>query len=142
MNCRYCENACVKSGIRKSIQRYRCKTCKKYQQSTYVKMRIPQEKYDWVINLNNEGCGISNIARLLQISKSSVQRVIERIVSTLQMPEINETGQSYEIDELRTYCGNKRNELWLIFPRRSANIYEHSEYVIAKNVRASAATYF
>jgi IS1 family transposase len=41
--------------------------------------------------------------------------VIERVVASLQMPEINEIGQSYEIDELRTYCGNKRNELWLIY---------------------------
>ena len=115
MNCYHCENTCVKSGIRKSIQRYRCKTCKKYQQAIYVKPRIPQEKYDWTCKLSNEGCGISNIARLLDISKSSVQRIIERIVANLKLPEINEFGQTYEIDELRTYCGNKRNELWLIY---------------------------
>ncbi|MCL2682548.1 MAG: IS1 family transposase [Bacteroidales bacterium] len=115
MKCHYCENDCVKSGVRKNIQRYRCKFCKKYQQATYIKPRIPQEKYEWTIRLNNEGCGISNIARLLEISKSSVQRLIERIVANLQIPEINERGQSYEIDELRTYCGNKRNELWLIY---------------------------
>jgi len=41
--------------------------------------------------------------------------LIERIVANLKLPEINESGQSYEIDELRTYCGNKRNELWLIY---------------------------
>ena len=115
MKCHYCENDCVKSGVRKNIRRYRCKFCKKYQQATYIKPRIPQEKYEWTIRLNNEGCGISNIARLLEISKSSVQRLIERIVANLQIPEINERGQSYEIDELRTYCGNKRNELWLIY---------------------------
>jgi len=115
MNCRYCQNSCVKSGIRNGTQRYRCKFCKKYQQENYTKPRIPQEKYEWTVRLNNEGCGISNIARLLEISKSSVQRLIERIVKEIKMPEINEVGQSYEIDELRTYCGNKRNELWLIY---------------------------
>jgi len=74
----------VKSGVRKNIQRYRCKFCKKYQQATYIKPRIPQEKYDWTVKLNNEGCGISNIARLLEISKSSVQRLIERKNLTLR----------------------------------------------------------
>jgi hypothetical protein len=105
----------VKSGIRNGIQRYRCKECEKYQQAIYVKPRIPQEKYEWTVKLNNEGCGISNIARLLKISKSSVQRLIERIAANLQMPQINESSQSYEIDELRTFCVNKKNELWLIY---------------------------
>ncbi|MCL2593885.1 MAG: IS1 family transposase [Defluviitaleaceae bacterium] len=115
MRCKFCEKICIKKGKAKNVQRFQCTCCKKYQQANYVKPRIPQEKYDWTVRLNNEGCGISNIARLLEISKSSVQRLIERIVANLQMPKINEYGQSYEIDELRTYCGNKRNELWLIY---------------------------
>ena len=115
MNCRYCKNVCVKSGIRKGIQRYYCKSCRKYQQTVYTKSRIPQEKYKWTVKLNNEGCGISNISRLLKISKSSVQRLIERIAAGLQMPQLNESGQSYEIDELRTFVGSKGNELWLIY---------------------------
>ena len=31
------------------------------------------------------------------------------------MPQLNESDQSYEIDELRTFVGNKGNELWLIY---------------------------
>jgi len=115
MECKFCQNLCHKRGKRNGIQQYSCKICKKYQLKEYKKNRIPQEKYDWTVRLNNEGCGISNIARLLEISKSSVQRLIERIVANFKIPEINEHGQSYEIDELRTYCGNKRNELWLIY---------------------------
>ena len=87
MNCHYCRNACVKSGVRKGVQRYQCKVCKRNMQAIYTKPRIPQEKYEWTVKLNNEGCGISNIARLLKISKSSVQRVIERIAANLQMPQ-------------------------------------------------------
>ena len=90
MNCCYCKNTCVKSGIRKGVQWYYCKFCGKYQQQTYIKPRIPDEKYRWTVKLNNEGCGISNISRLLEISKSSVQRLIERIAATLQMPQLNE----------------------------------------------------
>jgi IS1 family transposase/transposase-like protein len=126
MNCCYCQNICIKSGIRKEIQRYRCKICKKYQQAIYVKPLISQEKYTWVVRLNNEGCGISNIARLLGISKSSVQRVIERMVVILQIPQPDECGQSYEIDELRTFAGNKGNEMWLIYAinRKSKQIVD------------------
>ncbi len=50
---------------------------------------IPEEKYEWVKQLNNEGCGISSISRLLEISKSSVQRLIERIASVLKLHEIS-----------------------------------------------------
>jgi len=126
MNCKYCQAICHKRGIRNEVQQYSCKVCKKYQQTTYVKPRIPQEKYEWTVKLNNEGCGISNIARLLKISKSSVQRVIERIAASLQMPQINERDQSYEIDELRTFCANKKNELWLIYAinRKSKRIID------------------
>ena len=102
MKCKFCKKPCIKKGKVKNVQRFQCTCCKKYQQAAYSKPRIPQEKYEWTIKLNNEGCGISNIARLIEISKSSVQRLIERIVANLKMPEINEHGQSYEIDELRT----------------------------------------
>jgi len=79
MKCIYCNEDCKKRGKAGSVQRYQCKSCKKSQQAKYTKPRIPQEKYEWTVKLNNEGCGISNIARLLEISKSSVQRLIERI---------------------------------------------------------------
>jgi len=77
MKCIYCSENCKKRGKSGLVQRYQCRSCKKSQQAVYVKPRIPQEKYEWTVRLNNEGCGISNIARLLEISKSSVQRLIE-----------------------------------------------------------------
>ena len=115
MKCIYCQGDCIKKGKVKNVQRYQCKACGKTQQKKYKKKPIPQEKYKWAHKLNNEGNGISNIARLLEISKSSVQRVIIRIASALQMPVYEETGQCYQVDELRTYCGNKGNECWVIY---------------------------
>jgi len=115
MKCKYCKKSCIKKGKIKNVQRYQCSRCRKYQQKEYSKPHIAQDKYEWVVKLNNEGCGISNIARLLKISKSSVQRIIERIAANLRMSQPSESGQSYEIDELRTYCTNKKNELWLIY---------------------------
>jgi transposase-like protein len=115
MQCVYCQNDCIKRGKRKGVQSYRGKACKKYQQENYNKLRISQEKYEWVHLLNNEGCGISSIGRLLSISKSSVQRMIVRLANSISRPEIIEDNESYEMDELRTYCGNKKNECWLIY---------------------------
>ena len=65
--------------------------------------------------LNNEGVGISSISRIMKIPKTTVQRLIEIISRTLKKPELTETNQSYEIDELRTYVGNKKNESWLMY---------------------------
>ncbi|HPX76443.1 MAG TPA: IS1 family transposase [Bacteroidales bacterium] len=121
MECRFCNGICIKKGKRKGVQRYRCKDCGRYQQKEYTKAIIPVEKYILVQRLNNEGCGISSISRLLGISKSSVQRLIERIALQLKMPELSETGQSYEIDEVRTYCGNKKNECWIIYAINKAS---------------------
>ena len=115
MRCIYCNETVIKKGKRKGIQKYQCKACKCYQQAVYTKQRINMEKYHDVKRLNNEGNGISNIARLLEISKSSVQRVIIRIASALQMSVYEETGQCYQVDELRTYCGNKGNECWVMY---------------------------
>lgn len=115
MKCKYCESECIKKGQRDGIQRYQCKKCNKYQQENYHKPVITDEKYQWVKQLNNEGCGISSISRLLKISKSSVQRLIQRIALLIKKPNYVDYLQVYEIDEVKTYCGNKRNECWIMY---------------------------
>ncbi len=85
MECRFCKGRCIKKGKRNRIQRFQCKECFRYQQQEYVKAIIPEEQYEWVKQPNNEDCGISSISRLLKISKSSVQRLIERIASVLKL---------------------------------------------------------
>ena len=115
MKCIYCKKQCIKKGKYNTIQRYQCKHCRKYQQLKYIRPVIPEHKYGWLVKLNNEGCGISSISRLLQITKSSVQRIIIRIASKIQIPVNNEYNQTYEIDGLRTYCGNKTNECWIMY---------------------------
>ena len=115
MKCLYCNSLRIKRGKKNDIQRYSCKACGKTQQKHYKKIKIPEYKYEWVKNLSNEGNGISSISRLLHITKSSVQRVIMRISSKIEKTLYKEENQSYEIDELRTYCGNKNNECWIIY---------------------------
>ncbi len=121
MNCKYCNRKCVKKGKRSGKQRYRCSNCMKYQLRTYKKTRIDDSKVDFLRKLNNERVGISSISRLLNISKSSVQRVIKRLYNQIQQPVFNESNQSYEIDELRTYVGSKSNECWVIYAINKLN---------------------
>ena len=115
MKCIYCQGDCIKKGMVKNVQRYQCKHCGKTQQRRYKKPRIEEGKYEWVKNLTKESSSISSISRLLNISKSSVQRIIERIATKIKKCECQETEQVYEMDELRTYCGNKQNESWVMY---------------------------
>ncbi len=115
MECKYCKSECIKKGKRRGIQRYQCKHCKRNYQESISKHKINTYKYESVRNLTREGSSISSISRLLKISKSSVQRIIERIATKIKKREYQEKDQTYEMDELRTYCGNKKNESWVSY---------------------------
>ena len=115
MKCRYCRKTCIKKGIRNGVQKCQCKHCKKHQQANYKKHRIKHWKYLWVSRLNNENSGISSIGRLLKISKTSVLRLLKQSQSKIPKPVFTEKNQSYEIDELRTYCETKTNEVWIVY---------------------------
>lgn len=114
MKCKYCNGKCIKKGQTNRRQRYQCKECNKYQQIAYT---YNKERKDEVLlkRLNNEGLGISSISRIMNIPKTTVQRLIEKISKETEPREIEETEQMYEIDELRTFVGNKKNESWLIY---------------------------
>jgi transposase-like protein len=135
MKCLYCKGLCVKRGKKNGVQRYACKACGKTQQKHYKKHRIPQYKYDWIVKLNNECCGISNISRLLRITKSSVQRLICKIAHQIKMPIYEESNQSYEVDELRTYCGNKENECWIMKIKYCTNKIERHNLTLRTHLK-------
>jgi insertion element IS1 protein InsB len=115
MKCQYCQSSCSKKGCYKKRQLYRCKSCLKYQRSTYLKVKIGCEKLDLLRRLNREGNSISSISRLLSISKSSVQRKLLELAGQIEKPVCKEQNQKYEIDELKTYLGKKSNECWIIY---------------------------
>jgi IS1 family transposase/transposase-like protein len=113
--CANCQSDCKKRGWVGHIQRYECKHCGKTQQKVYTKNRISKQIYDEIMRLNNEGMSICSMSRYFKIAKSSVQRIIERLAKTLVKPMFPEIVQNYEIDELRTFCARKTNEIWLIY---------------------------
>ena len=115
MECIYCKSECIRKGKRKGIQRYQCKECGRNFQEEYVKHKILEWKYLLIRILNNEGCSISSISRILGIAKSSVQIIICKIAGRIPVIKVEEENQIYEIDELHTFCGNKQHESWVMY---------------------------
>ena len=114
MKCKYCKQKCTKEGRQiNGKQKYRCKSCYKYQQQHYNK-KVPDQS---IINLLKEGCGIRSIARLLKISPTTTIRKILTISSQIKSPSIV-MGKMYEVDELCTYIGNKNRKRWVAYSLR------------------------
>ena len=65
--------------------------------------------------LLSEGVGIRSSARLLKISKDTVQRKILSIASKIRKPPIKK-GRVYELDEMCTYIGSKeKGKYWIAY---------------------------
>jgi insertion element IS1 protein InsB len=136
MKCKYCQGACVKKGCYKNRQLYRCKACFKYQRKLYVKHKITASKIDQVKSFVCEGLSISSISRLLNISKSSVQRKIIYLASMVKKPHFTELNQEYEVDELHTYIGNKQNTYWVIYAMNK-HTKQVIDLVVGKRTKAN-----
>jgi DNA-binding NarL/FixJ family response regulator len=63
-----------------------------------------------IIKHVKRGNGIRDIAYLLNISPTTVIKPIRQIGSSLTSTYDSEKGAIYEMDELRTFTGNKRND--------------------------------
>jgi insertion element IS1 protein InsB len=65
--------------------------------------------------LTKESCGIRSISRILNISPSTVIRRTKKIASGLARPYPILKGKCYEVDELFTYVGNKKNRICICY---------------------------
>lgn len=114
VNCKYCQNVTVKFGKSNGVQRYRCKACKKIQLTTYKSQAYALSINPAIAAHVKEGCGIRSIARLLNISTTTVISRIQKIADSIKKPAIS-TGRVYEVDELKTYVRKKTNDYWVIY---------------------------
>lgn len=116
MKCRYCKSEdIIKNGYQPNgCRKYRCKNCLRYFQESYVyPSSITEDKQ--IILLTKESCGIRSIARLLNISPSTVIRRIKKIASKLERPYPILKGKIYEVDELFTYIRYKDNQICIAY---------------------------
>jgi insertion element IS1 protein InsB len=114
-NCQYCNSVCHKTGVQKNgNQKLRCKNCKKYQLQSYSNNACLQETKQMIIKLCKVNVGIRDIGKLLEISVNSVIKKIKQ-GNSIKRNSILLTNQTYEVDEMRTYVGNKKNTKWIVY---------------------------
>jgi insertion element IS1 protein InsB len=117
--CRLCSGHTVKNGkSRTGKQRYHCRSCKKTFQAEYFYTACNQNVNQWIASLVKESCGVRSIARLLNVSLSTVIRKIKRAGKSLARPFPILQGKEYEVDEMRTYIGNKKRLYWVVYALR------------------------
>jgi IS1 family transposase len=103
-------------------QRYFCKKCKTTKVEFYTYKAYKQEINQNIVALTKEGVGILGSARLLAISPTTLLKRIKEIASNITQPAISK-NKSYEIDEMRTFIGNKNSSstsslsrlIWIVY---------------------------
>jgi IS1 family transposase len=70
---------------------------------------------DSIIVLLKEGCGIRSISRILKISATTVLARIVLIGNRVRPVPVFGKGNSYEMDEMWTFIGNKSNVVWITY---------------------------
>ena len=115
MECKFCGGDCVKNGSQENgKQRYKCKRCKKKQQSEYC-----YNAYDASINISIkkfvcEGVGIRSIARILNISTTTLLSRIISISKSISQPPVS-IGQVYEVDKIKSFVKRKDKHIWIVY---------------------------
>jgi IS1 family transposase len=111
-------------------QRYFCKRCKIIKVEFYTYKAYKQEINQNIAALTKEGVGILGTARLLAISPTTLLKRIKEIASNITQPAISK-NKSYEIDEMRTFIGNKNRLIWIVYA-----LEKESRKIVSFNVGA------
>lgn len=114
----------------KMKQRYFCKKCKTTKVEFYTYKAYKQEINQNIISLTKEGVGILGTARLLNISATTLLKRIKEIASNITQPAISK-DKTYEIDEMRTFIGNKNKLIWIVYA-----LEKESKKIVSFNVGA------
>ena len=117
MECNYCKGKCIKFGLYLNRdQRYRCKLCLRSQKVAYIYVGCePEIKYE-IEAMINESCGIRSISRILKISPGKVIKTIKALWEEQKKKKrIILRGRIYELDEMKTFVGNKNKKYWIVY---------------------------
>ncbi|MEM6539586.1 MAG: IS1 family transposase [Bacteroidota bacterium] len=116
MKCKNCHQYhCIKKGKRDKKQRYFCKSCHLYFQESYVYQAYKSNINSTTTLLLKEGCGVRSISRILNISSGTVLSRILKIGEQIKVPDFDQLGCQFEVDELWSFVGSKKNAVWIIY---------------------------
>lgn len=108
-------NKFIKFGKTKNgKQRFQCTLCRKTSVLNYSYQAYRKTTNSKIIRLTKEGVGIRGISRFLKISTTTLLKRIINISDCIPPPSVN-YNKIYEVDELRTYIGNKKQIVWLVY---------------------------
>ncbi len=127
MTCKFCNHACQKAGKQKNgAQKLYCKLCRKYQQKTYRNRACCKDIKPMIFKLVCESVSVRGIARILNISVNTVQTDIKWAAKSIIKPPIRLHQETVEVDELRTFIGNKQNQYWIAYAlnRKSGEVMD------------------
>ena len=105
----------IRNGTTKTKkQQYICKDCHKRFLDYYTYKAYHSNTNPLIIQLTKEGLGIRSIARILQISATTLFRRIKNIAENISPPVLS-FGRAYELDEMRFFIRKKSNPMWLVY---------------------------
>lgn len=115
MICPECPSTNInKYGHKRGKQNYWCKDCKAQFVEFYSPRGDPEHIKQHCLHLYVEGNGLRQIARLTNVSHTTVGNwVREAGLSLPEQPDYEEIPEVTQIDELQTYVGKKSHKIWL-----------------------------
>lgn len=117
LNCNYCESKTKKNGFQTNgKQRYKClsSSCRKSMQGSYVYLAKTKEVWHLFRKFQRVNISIRGLANFLEINEKTVSKWILRARNI--QPKYNfPIGCNYDMDELHTYVGNKKNLCCIAF---------------------------
>ena len=121
MTCKFCGGACIKNGYQENgKQRYKCKHCHRKQQADYSYQAYIPELNRTISEYIKEGVGIRGIARLLEISTTTLIRRIVSISKNITAPHVT-ANIEYEVDEIKTFVGRKKDHIRVVYALNCAD---------------------
>jgi len=137
MTCKFCDHACQKAGRQKNgVQKLYCTLCRKYQQTAYRNRACCKDTKPMISKLICESVSVRGIARILNISINTVQTDIKWTAKSISKPPIVLHQENIEVDELRTFIGNKQNQYWIAYALNRSN-GEVMDFIVGKRSRCT-----
>ncbi|MDP9957129.1 transposase-like protein [Epilithonimonas hungarica] len=114
--CPFCYSGkIIKNGHTKTgKQQYFCKSCDQRFLDYYSYSAYRKETNFQIVQLIKEGLGIRSVARVLNISATTVLKRIQNIAENI-CPPILPFGKTYEMDEMRFFIKKKSYPMWLAY---------------------------
>lgn len=128
MNCNKCGSICIKKGFQKNgQQKYLCKSCRCYQQKSYLYKGSEPLIKEQLKKLVKRSCGIRDMSYITGISTTTVLSKIRLIASEIIAPVCFAPNGEYEMDEMHTkiWKGNKKKDVYIAYA-----IHKESKSVI------------